>query len=92
MTPESAAKLLDFLAVPTGRRAFSHLGKAGRLVGGTAIPEPAGIFPRYIDPAEAEKPAGASAEAQQQAKAAKEAKRAAEREKSRKANDQGKLS
>ena len=92
VTPESAAKLLDFLAVPTGRRAFSHLGKAGRLVGGTAIPEPAGIFPRYIDPAEAEKPAGASAEAQMQAKAAKEAKRAAEREKSQKANDQGKLS
>ena len=92
VTPESAAKLLDFLAVPTGRRAFSHLGKAGRLVGGTAIPEPAGIFPRYIDPAEAEKPAGASAEAQMQAKAAKEAKRAAERDKSQKANDQGKLS
>ncbi len=92
VTPESAAKLLDFLAVPSDKRAFSFLGKAGRLLGGTAIPEPQGVFPRYVDPEEAEKPAGSSAEAQAQAKAAKEAKRAAEREKSQKAKDQGKPS
>ncbi len=90
--PDSAAKLLDFLAVPSNMRALSFLGKAGRLVGGAVIPEPQGVFPRYVDPAEAEKPAGSSAEAQVQAKAAKEAKRAAEREKAQKSKDQGKPS
>ncbi len=90
--PESAGKLLDYLAVPSERRTFSCLGMAGRLTGGSAIPEPQGVFPRYIDPSEAEKPPGASAEAQMQAKAAKEAKRAAEREKARKEKEQGEKS
>ncbi|MCB1484981.1 MAG: class I tRNA ligase family protein, partial [Hyphomicrobiaceae bacterium] len=82
--PESCAKLLDQLAVPPDRRAFVHLGETGRLVAGTAISEPEGVFPRYVDPAEeAAKSAGSSAEQQRQAKAAKEAKRAAEREKAK---------
>ncbi len=91
--PESAGKLLDLLAVAPDQRTFAYLGKAGRLVGGTLIPEPQGVFPRYIDPAaEADKPLSSPAEAQMQSKAAKEAKRAAERDKSQKANDRGKLS
>ena len=82
--PESAAKLLDLLAVPADQRALASLGAAGRLAAGTPIPEPQGVFPRYVDPAEeASKSASNSAEAQAQAKAAKEAKRAAEREKAK---------
>ncbi len=80
--PEACNKLLDMLAVSADARSFASLGAKGRLVGGTPIPEPAGVFPRYVDPAEeASKPTTTSAEAQAAAKAAKEAKRAAEREK-----------
>lgn len=83
--PQSCGKLLDLLAVPQDRRTFDDLGQKGRLTAGTVIPQPQGIFPRYVDPSEEPaKAAGASAEAQRQAKAAKEAKRAAEREKARK--------
>jgi methionyl-tRNA synthetase len=61
--PESATKLLDLLAVPSDKRTFACLGPKGRLVAGTAIPEPQGVFPRYVDPAaEAEaKPQGGAA-------------------------------
>ncbi|MFN0219169.1 MAG: methionine--tRNA ligase [Hyphomicrobium sp.] len=52
--PEAAGKLLDLLAVGDSDRAFASLGAAARLKPGTAIPEPQGVFPRYVDPAEAE--------------------------------------
>ncbi len=94
--PSSAAKLLDALAIGERDRTFTALGEKGRLKPGTPIPEPQGIFPRYVDPTEeASKPSGTSAEAQAQAKAAKEAKRAAEREKAKaetKARTEGKTS
>ena len=50
--PELAAKLLDLLALPQTARSFAALGKAGRLAPGSAIPEPQGVFPRYVDPNE----------------------------------------
>jgi methionyl-tRNA synthetase len=55
--PELAGKLLDLL-VPAGAEArrFATLGAAGRLVPGTPIPEPQGVFPRYVDPEEQQKP------------------------------------
>ena len=82
--PQAGATLLDSLAVPQGARSFAALGSKHRLKAGTPIPEPQGIFPRYIDPSEeAQKSSSNSAEAQAQAKAAKEAKRAAEREKAK---------
>ena len=82
--PDSAEKLLDLLAIAPEKRAFAALGAAGRLVAGTPILEPQGVFPRYVDPAEeAAKSTSNSAEAQAAAKAAKEAKRAAEREKAK---------
>jgi methionyl-tRNA synthetase len=59
--PESCNKLLDLMAVPADARTFGYLGAKGRLAGGTPIPEPQGVFPRYVDPAEAE------AQAQQKA-------------------------
>jgi methionyl-tRNA synthetase len=49
--PHSAAKLLDLLGQEEGQRAFAALGKGGRLVPGTVLPEPQGVFPRYVDPA-----------------------------------------
>jgi methionyl-tRNA synthetase len=53
--PTSCGKLLDNLALPADTRTFASLGTAGRLKAGTAIPEPKGVFPRWIDPEEAER-------------------------------------
>jgi methionyl-tRNA synthetase len=56
--PELAGKLLDLLLPGEAEvRAFAKLGTAGRLVPGTPIPEPQGVFPRYVDPEEAAKAA-----------------------------------
>jgi methionyl-tRNA synthetase len=48
--PASAGKLLDLLGQEEGKRSFAALGKGGRLVPGTALPEPQGVFPRYVEP------------------------------------------
>ena len=50
--PESAAKLLDLVAVPETERTFAHLGEAGRLKPGTPLEKPAPVFPRYVAPEE----------------------------------------
>ncbi len=50
--PGSMTKLLDLLAVSAEARTFDRLGPQGRITGGTALPEPAGIFPRYVEKAE----------------------------------------
>ncbi|TCT30239.1 methionine--tRNA ligase [Martelella mediterranea] len=50
--PESAAKLLDLVAVGETDRDFSKLGEAGRLKAGTALEKPAPVFPRYVAPEE----------------------------------------
>jgi methionyl-tRNA synthetase len=47
--PRSAAKLLDLLAVPTEERLFRELGGARRIAGGTPLPPPSPVFPRYVD-------------------------------------------
>jgi methionyl-tRNA synthetase len=47
--PESTAKLLDLLGIAEDARVFSNLGPEGRLVPGTALPTPEGIFPRYVE-------------------------------------------
>jgi methionyl-tRNA synthetase len=48
--PRSAEKLLGLLAQPADRVGFAHLGEAGRLVAGTVLPPPVGVFPRYVRP------------------------------------------
>jgi methionyl-tRNA synthetase len=48
--PSSAAKLLDILGVPADARDFTHLGGVRRITPGTALPPPAPIFPRYVEP------------------------------------------
>jgi methionyl-tRNA synthetase len=55
--PESAAKLLDQLGVPSDARDFAALGPKGRLRPGTELPPPTPVFPRYV---EAESDAAAS--------------------------------
>src|SRR5262249_45426821 len=49
VVPGSAARILDQLGVPVDRRAFADLGAVGRLVPGTRLPTPSGVFPRYIE-------------------------------------------
>ena len=50
VVPTAAGKLLDGLGQGTDARTFRSLGEAGRLRAGTAIPPPAGVFPRYVEP------------------------------------------
>jgi methionyl-tRNA synthetase len=50
--PAASSKLLDSLGVPEGKaRMFAALGEAGRIAGGTQLPAPVGVFPRYVEPA-----------------------------------------
>jgi len=48
--PDSAAKLLDLIAIPSDKRDFAALGEAGRLVAGTPLEAPKPVFPRYVAP------------------------------------------
>ncbi|MNL83990.1 Methionine--tRNA ligase [compost metagenome] len=48
--PESAAKLLDLVAVPEDKRSFAFLGEAGRVSPGTVLEAPSPVFPRYVAP------------------------------------------
>lgn len=48
VVPDSAGKLLDLLGQPQDQRTFSAVGT--RLVPGTALPAPTGVFPRYQPP------------------------------------------
>ena len=48
--PESAAKMLDLLAIPAEERDFSRLQGGHRLAAGVTLPTPVGVFPRHVDP------------------------------------------
>ena len=52
VVPQSAEKLLDLVAAPANQRNFSYAGERGALVGGTSLPPPEPVFPRYVDAAE----------------------------------------
>ena len=56
VVPAAAGKLLDALGQGADARSFKALGKAGRLVPGTPIPPPTGVFPRYVEPDAASEP------------------------------------
>jgi methionyl-tRNA synthetase len=51
--PQSSARLLDQLAVTEEKRDFAALGHAHALAPGTALPRPEGVFPRFVEAAEA---------------------------------------
>jgi methionyl-tRNA synthetase len=59
VTPHAAKKLLELLGQKDEAHTFKALGAGGRLKPGTVLPEPAGVFPRYMPPEAdvAEKPA-----------------------------------
>jgi methionyl-tRNA synthetase len=46
--PQASAKLLDSLGIPAFSRQFSDLGN--RISSGIILPEPVGVFPRYVEP------------------------------------------
>ena len=48
--PTAGAALLDLLAVPVDRCSFAFTGEEHRLRGGTPLPAPAPIFPRFEKP------------------------------------------
>jgi len=47
--PTGANAILDLLAVPAEARDFDHAGTEGRLSPDTLLPEPKGVFPRYVE-------------------------------------------
>jgi methionyl-tRNA synthetase len=47
--PESMARMLDQLGVPSNTRQLADL--AAPLDDGTALPAPQAVFPRYVEPA-----------------------------------------
>ena len=50
VTPHAAEKLLGLLGQEADAHTFTALGAGGRLKPGTVLPEPAGVFPRYVAP------------------------------------------
>ena len=49
--PEAAGRILDQLAVSEEGRQFATIPGEAKLVPGTALPKPTGVFPRYVDEA-----------------------------------------
>ncbi|MBL8710357.1 MAG: methionine--tRNA ligase [Rhodospirillaceae bacterium] len=47
--PTACGKLLDILGVPVDKRSFAELGGGARIVGGSTLPAPVAIFPRYVE-------------------------------------------
>ena len=47
--PAGASAILDLLAVAPEARDFGHAGTEGRLSPDTPLPEPKGVFPRYVE-------------------------------------------
>jgi methionyl-tRNA synthetase len=47
--PEAADKMLNQVGIPESNRDFSHYGIEGRLKPGLKLPEPKGVFPRYVE-------------------------------------------
>ncbi len=52
--PESGAKLLDLLSVPPDARSFAQIDAEHALSAGTELPKPSGVFPRWVEPADAD--------------------------------------
>jgi len=48
--PTSANKMLDQLGVAADARTFAHLGAAHALKGGSTLPAPSPVFPRWAPP------------------------------------------
>jgi methionyl-tRNA synthetase len=51
--PRAAAQLLDLLAAPSDERMLADAIARLALRSGAVLPEPQGIFPRYVEPTDA---------------------------------------
>ena len=51
--PESSSRILDLLSVPEDARSLDCLCDHARLKPGTKLPKPQGVFPRFVEEAEA---------------------------------------
>jgi methionyl-tRNA synthetase len=71
VTPHAATKLLEYLGQDDAAHTFKALGEGGRLRPGTVLPEPQGVFPRYVAP-EAEPAAEKPPKPEKQKKAPKD--------------------
>lgn len=49
--PTASAKLLDQLAIGADSRCFKALGRNSRLQPGVSLPQPEGVFPRFVEEA-----------------------------------------
>ena len=47
--PDSASRMLDILAIPEDARDFTRVGAAHALDGGTCLPAPEPVFPRFVE-------------------------------------------
>ena len=47
--PEAAGKMLDQVAADSASRNFDSFGEAGKLMPGTPLPKPEGVFPRFVE-------------------------------------------
>ena len=47
--PDSASRMLDILAIPEDARDFTQVGAAHALDGGTCLPAPEPVFPRFVE-------------------------------------------
>ena len=50
--PEAASKLLDLVGAPPDERLFAHACADHALAGGSGLPSPKPVFPRYVEPEE----------------------------------------
>ncbi|WP_417789975.1 methionine--tRNA ligase [Terasakiella pusilla] len=55
LMPTSMDKMLGLLEIAEGDRSFAFCGEAGALKPGTALEQPEGVFPRFIDHEELDK-------------------------------------
>jgi methionyl-tRNA synthetase len=56
--PVKMGQLLDLLAASADARSFDKASAENRLAAGTALPPPAPIFPRYVEPEEGQRAPG----------------------------------
>src|ERR1700709_112608 len=48
--PDSSAKMLDSLRIPSSNQSHNFAALGTRIEAGTKLPAPVGIFPRYVEP------------------------------------------
>ena len=47
--PSSSGTILDQIGISDNARSFKSFGSSERIIAGTSLPEPAGVFPRILD-------------------------------------------